>query len=190
MAAKKQSRAKLLSRLDESQREAANAIIDKIDSNTMLAFKDVGLLGVKPARVPGKTLCTFVGVTDQSLRNWVKEGMPRNQDGTYNSVDVFKWIAERNKARSENDLDREKKEADIEYKRAQTEKLKDMYILRSEYEKMLCSMAQSLRNFLENSRPMNDHHFVGLSLDEARLRRQAEVIQMMKAFTGGIEWLQ
>jgi DNA-binding transcriptional regulator YiaG len=180
---------KQLAYLSPRQKDILNSFLKKLfTTNHTITPTDLFDLSDYSA-LAQKEIASIFDVSVQSVNKWVNEGLERNDDKTYNLSKVVAWKIGKieKKHESGESVDVEKKRAEIERINAQIAKIKKEWIPRTEYETMTTSMAGSLHAFLEYSRPMNDHLFVGLSLDEARVRRRAEEKQMMDAFTGEMQ---
>lgn len=188
-SSKKRILPKQLSSLSQLQREALNKFLKKI-FNTTNVITPTDLFDLADfSALTQKNIASIFDVSVQAVHKWIGNGCPRNDDKTYNLKNVIDWHVLRveKKHESGDTVDVEKKKAEIERINAQIAKMKNELVPRVEMETILASMAGSLKAFLEYSRPMNDHLFVGLSLDEARTRRRSEEKQMMDAFTGEMQ---
>lgn len=172
---------------DKKQKDALKAIIKKIESGKKINNNDLYSL-IDIYKIPQKILSQILNKSVQSIHKWVRNGCPQNNDNTYNFSKVIEWLFNREikKYKTEDSLEVRKKEAEIKYTEAKISKIESEYIKRSDHELFICSMANSLKNFLLHSMPLNDHRYVNKNLDEIRVLRNAEIKQMMDAFTGGM----
>jgi hypothetical protein len=89
------------------------------------------------------------GVSAVSLHHWVKDGCPKNPDGSYSIPDIYKWKMNGMEKRLHNtSIDTRRKEKDIELKDAHIQKIRGNMIERSLMETVLASRAGNLRRFL------------------------------------------
>jgi len=143
-------------------------------------------------------LINATGYSKTCLRSYSKDGMPggTGPGKRYDLHIVIQWLIEhakaRTRARPEKDLDaedvdlqKEKIKKEIEYKSAQIRKIDNRFIERTTMENILNSRASSLGTFLAKSADLNATEFVGLSLDEARVRLYQYAREMMRVYSGG-----
>jgi len=127
-------------------------------------------------------VATILGVSKGRITQMVDEGMPRNEDGTFDLCQAIQWRAGRYNQPS-NARDR-KTEKEIEKLEAQIDKMRGEVIPRSEHMQIMTSRAQSLNRFLERTTQMNVWHFVGKNMDELRVLFDQYVRDAMESYTG------
>jgi len=175
-----------LQALTPDQKVALLPILQKLQAGKRLSQKDVGLLGIDYTRVAHGDLAGMLDVSKSIIHRWVRDGCPKNSDGTFHSAKVCNWRIEREKKRyaDRDSVDTQKKLKEIEYKAAQIDKIKDKTMLRTDHETLMCSRAASLKTYAEITFPQNAQYFTGLTLDEARTRLVAFAKNFLEAFTG------
>ena len=138
--------------------------------------------------VPGKDIQRLFGVTRKTIYEWVDKGCPKNKDSSFDSALVFDWYVAFTKSKydSEDPLKDQKTRAEIRLKEAQITKIQMDYIERRQHELILASRIKTLSLFLEQTMMNNAHHFVGLTIDESRVKLHDFVKRMMIAYVGSI----
>jgi len=121
-------------------------------------------------------IAKILGVTTVRVNSFVEEGVSwyKPETQTCNLVDAVHWYL-RIKSGEESTLKQKKMEMEIAVKEAQVNKINDTVIDRSEHEKILCSRAASMRQFMEQTAMLNATRFVDLTLDQAR----GQILQLL-----------
>ncbi len=131
--------------------------------------------GKKPEPAPnylytGKEIAEIFGLTPAAVCQWA--GCPRNADGMYDVREVRKWRDER---QEKNSSPSGKLELEIQKLSLQNEKLgididdmKSKNIPIADMNKILCSRADSLKNFLTETCMRNVHMFAFKSVEALR----------------------
>lgn len=126
------------------------------------------------------------GLSRRHLYRMADAGAPRNSDGSFDLPALFAWrlAKETEKMVTPGSLKEQKLQAEIKYKTAQIEKVKENFIERSLHETILCSRAGSLRRFLEKSFVNNAVYLVGKNVDEMRALLLDLATQCMDVYVG------
>ena len=118
-------------------------------------------------------------VTEPTIHNWLKKGCPRQEDKTFIIFNVYKWLTQKN---TRTGLEEEKLKADIEYKRAQTEKMDGQYILRVDHEQLMNSWASSFRKCWAQGVKKIIMHFCNQELDQLHVLFESFGRQLMEVW--------
>jgi len=110
-----------------------------------------------------------LGLTPSKISSFIDEGVPwyNSSTQTCNLIDAVHWYMRINSG-EESTLKGQKLQKEIELKDAQIQKINDTVIDRAEHEKILCSRAAAMRQFMEQTALLSATKFVDLSLDQAR----------------------
>jgi len=137
-------------------------------------------------------MCVIWGVNRRSISAWVKNGMPKNKDDTYNLIDCIKWREGSLKIPSGDD---EKRVEEILKLQKQNEKLtleiaekKGNTITRDLFEEVQTKQASELMEFLRGGFKRNGLEFWNSIKKCSRLADFLDVMdeyikQCMDAFT-------
>jgi hypothetical protein len=133
-------------------------------------------------------LAKIFGVTNKQVGVWVREGCPSNSDDTLNTEAVFRWYVQREVDRiSKGGLKDEKLKLECQRLEAQIAKINDTTIDRTFHEQVLVSRASSLRTFFEKTAMSAATDFVGLSLDQSRVKLLALFRRAMGEYADSLE---
>lgn len=124
---------------------------------------------------------------EHKLAEWLDGGVPWF-DYEKNRADVFAFRSWYEKEQSSGDgvtdLRAEKLKAEIAYKEAQIQKIKEETIPRAEHDMILSSRASSLRSYLEQTATLNAARFVDLPLDDIRIHLLDLFKKALNAYCG------
>lgn len=121
---------------------------------------------IDPDRVSKSDLSAILRVGEAAITTWVKRGCPKNEDETFVLYTVHKWLINRE---SKGGLVEQKLKADIERIKAQTEKISEQYILRTDHEQMMNAWASAFKKFWEQCVKRNALHFCNKELDQIQV---------------------
>jgi hypothetical protein len=125
----------------------------------------------------------FCGVSEQSIYNWCKEGLPRNSDKTFDLQAVHLWIVDLHK-NSEASLKAKKTQEEIEKLKMFNARESGQMVNRQEMEDVLVSRATTLRNFIERSLALNRPARAMKNIEELASIEYELCKSMMEAYTG------
>jgi hypothetical protein len=129
----------------------------------------------------------FFHVAAITIERWIVDGCPRNGDKTYSLFNVHKWLLEMaSKAGEKNTLHSQKLQEEIRKLQLNNNKIAELYLLRSENEKILTGRAIMLRDYLEKSYQMTRGERSMRSIEELAALDREYVIKMMSAYCGSI----
>lgn len=169
----------------EEARRLVVALAVKIRTRERITGADVPGLGLTPERMPMNQTAELLGYSNTQLYNLARKGAPRNADGTWNVPELSRWLRKRrNEDGDGTNLKDLKTKAEIARLEAQVARINDSTIPRADHERLLISRAASLRNFWDQAASMNAYRFVGLTLDEARVRLDGLTREGMAAYVG------
>lgn len=147
-------------------------------------IKNIGPAARSVRNIEAATLdetCMVFQVTGESLRNWARQGCPRNNDGTYSLYEVYKYRVERNKGKTLKDA---KTQAEINLLESKLEKANDLYMLRADHDNMMASWASSFRKFWDQAVRKNVHHFAMKEIDQLNVMFYEFGRQLMEVWAG------
>jgi hypothetical protein len=163
------------------------ALGKKLQSAAKITARDVPGLGMDFARLGHNQTAELLAYTPAVLYQWAEKGAPRNQDGTWDVPALSRWLrdrAEKNGSDGDGSLKDKKTIAEIARLEAQVQKINEETMPRADHERLLVSRSASLRNFWDQTAGMNAYRFVGLTLDEARVRLDNLTREGMHAYVG------
>jgi hypothetical protein len=129
----------------------------------------------------------FLGVPIGTVTSWVNYGAEwfDHTSMKCNLPEAVRWYIGTMKG-DEVTLKQQKLEQEVEYKKAQVQKLRGAVIDRMEHEQILASRAASLRHFLENASGMNAAKFTDLTIEQARVRLLDFVKEALEECSAGV----
>ena len=126
-----------------------------------------------------------LGISLNTLYEWLLKGFPRNADKSFNLPQIFSWYAHRlTEKYTTTGLKRKKIETEIEMKQTQIKKLRGDLVERSLMKTILASRAGNLRRFLEKTFVNNAINLVGHDVNKMRTLLFELVQQAMAAYIG------
>jgi hypothetical protein len=129
----------------------------------------------------------FFHVKPLTIERWLADGCPRNADLTYNFFDVHSWLLEQaSKEGEKNDLRSKKLQEEIRKLQLTNDKIAELYILRSEHEKILTGRAIMLRDYLEKSYQVTRAERSMRTVEELPALDREYVLKMMSAYCGSV----
>ncbi|MDD5363411.1 MAG: hypothetical protein PHN88_14890 [Ignavibacteria bacterium] len=129
----------------------------------------------------------FFHVSGVTIDRWLADGCPRNPDLTYNLYEVHGWLLERaSNAGEKNSLHAQKIQEEIRKLQLNNNKIAELYILRTEAEKVLTGRAVMLRDYLEKSYQMTRAERSMRSVEELAALDREYVLKMMSAYCGSV----
>jgi hypothetical protein len=140
---------------------------------------------------PGKTWClqeiaAAFEVTERTIQRWVVDGLQKNSDGTYDLLVVHKWLLDKAvSAGAGAYLKDQKLQEEIRKLQLSNNKIAELYILRTEHEKIMVGRAVMLRDYLEKSYQMTRPERSMRSVEELAAIDAEYVQKMMSAYCGG-----
>lgn len=184
MADKKIDPNKLLHSLTDEQRTAILNIIRKMQSGSKVNRKDVGLLGCNWDKIPIDFIIEPFEINKRTIYKWLREGCPRNADGTFDIIQVIRWKIGRevDLVKPENDLKSTKLEKEIQILDERIKEIQKRSIDVDLHEDIMSNRASSLRSFLTDLLQKNAHTFANRSVDEIRIMFDQLVQQGMQAY--------
>jgi hypothetical protein len=127
----------------------------------------------------------MLGVSRETIFRWRQDGLIVNPDGDIDIKNVVDFIIERErkKLKEKDSLYDQKARADIAWKEAQVDKIKEKYIERAQHELILNSRASGFQKFFEQSVRKNAHYFIKLEMDQVYSLFMEFGRQLMEAWT-------
>lgn len=78
--------------LKGTHKTAARELLKKAKQNKKLSLTDFKLFAPDYTSVSQAQVSNVLSCTRQTINRYVKEGMPKNEDNTYNLTDVINWL--------------------------------------------------------------------------------------------------
>jgi hypothetical protein len=119
------------------------------------------------SRVRQGEMSAIAGISPQTLNAW---DCPRNDDGTYNTAEVWKWRENKlsGKSSGRDDLEKQKLELQIEKMGIEINEMKEKNIPLETHEQILCNRAEGLRLYWVETFAKNLHLFCHKSIEQLR----------------------